>query len=434
MTRSVEPSAPGGRVQAPASKSSMQRALACAAMARGTSTITNPTWCEDSVAAMGVAQALGAGVERFDDRAVIRGGFRAPGGSAISVSCGESGLCLRMFSAIAALLSVDVELRGEGSLATRPVGMVEAPLSSLGARCTTAGGFQPVHVRGPLLAGTVTVDGSESSQFLTGLLLALPMAGEGRGGQRDSVVSVKDLVSRGYIDMTLDVMRTFGAEVGRDDAFTEFRIRGGQPYLAADHEVEGDWSAAAFLLVAGAIAAAREPLEVVGLSPESSQPDRAILDALLLAGARLEKLPGGWRVRSGPLRSFSFDATGCPDLFPPLVALASRCSGVTEIRGASRLKAKESDRAAALSGEFGKLGLEVGVEGDLLTVRGLGCDGGSPGGRLRGGSLSSRGDHRIAMAAAVATLAGSGPVSIEGADCVAKSWPGFFEALDSMLG
>jgi 3-phosphoshikimate 1-carboxyvinyltransferase len=137
-------------------------------------------------------------------------------------------------------------------------------------------------------------------------------------------------------------------------------------------------------------------------------------------------------VRSGHLRAFSFDATDCPDLFPPLVALASRCSGVTELYGASRLGAKESDRAAALSGEFEKLGLKVVVEGDLMTVRGSGGERGSPGKRLRGSAVSSHGDHRIAMAVAVAALAGSGPVAIEGTDCVAKSWPEFFEALASI--
>ncbi len=406
----------------------MQRALACAAMAPGVSTITNPTWCADSLAAMRVATALGAAVERFDDHVVVRGGLfgsSMPRGlagldqGAIVASCGESGLCLRMFSAIASLSPVEVELRGEGSLALRPVGMVEAPLSALGVRCSTSGGLQPVRVRGPLRAGRVTVDGSESSQFITGLLLALPMAGG------DSVLTVERLASRGYVDLTLDIMRAFGAEAGRDASFSEFSVRG-KPYEPASYEVEGDWSGAAFLLVAGAIAAGTQGLEVIGLQPESSQPDRAIIDALRLAGAGLEELPDGYRVFAGALRGFEFDATDCPDLFPPLVALASRCAGVTELRGASRLRAKESDRAAALSEEFGKLGLRVDVDEDLMTVHGLG------GQRLRPGSVSSRGDHRIAMAAAVAALAGSGQVSIEGAECVSKSWPEFFDVLDAL--
>lgn len=397
----------------------MQRALACAAMAPGVSTITNPTWCADSLAAMRVAAALGAAVERFDDRVVVRGGLFGSGSDAIVASCGESGLCLRMFSAIASLSPAEVELRGEGSLAGRPVGMVEAPLSALGVRCSTNGGLQPVRVQGPLRGGRVAVDGSESSQFITGLLLALPMAGG------DSVVTVERLASRGYVDLTLDVMRAFGAEAMRDSSFSEFSVRG-IPYGPADYEVEGDWSGAAFLLVAGAIASGVRGLEVVGLQAGSSQPDRAVIDALRLAGARIEEVAGGYRVSSAPLHGFSFDASDCPDLFPPLVALASRCSGVTELRGASRLRAKESDRAAALSEEFGKLGLRVDVDGDLLTVHGLG------GQRLRAGTVSSRGDHRIAMAAAVAVLRGAGPVLVDGAGCVSKSWPEFFTVLDGI--
>jgi 3-phosphoshikimate 1-carboxyvinyltransferase len=223
------------------------------------------------------------------------------------------------------------------------------------------------------------------------------------------------------------VARAFGAEIRRDADFTEFRIRGGEPYVATEYDVEGDWSGAAFLLVAGALAAGAGALEVGGLALSSSQPDRAIVDALALAGAALERIEGGWRVRQAPLRGFSFDATDCPDLFPPLVALASRCTGVTTLRGASRLRAKESDRAAALAGEFGRLGLRVDVYGDVMAVTGLG-----PEGRLAAGAVSSRGDHRIAMAAAVAALSGSGAVMIDGAESVAKSYPDFFEALDSI--
>jgi len=437
LTQSVEPSSVGGTIRAPASKSAMQRAIACAAMAPGVSTITNPTWCADSIAAMGVATALGADIQRYDDRVVVRGSLpvaAVPGGAAgqpgvagISVSCGESGLCMRMFSAIASLSPYEVELRGEGSLARRPVGMVERPLSQLGVLCATIGGLPPVRVHGPLRAGRVDVDGSESSQFLTGLLLALPMAGG------ESLVSVKNLASRGYIDLTIDVARAFGADITRDADFSEFRVQGDRPYAPTAYEVEGDWSGAAFLLVAGALAAGSPSaagsggLEVTGLNASSSQPDRAIIDALHLAGALLERLESGWRVRPAALHAFSFDATDCPDLFPPLVALASRCDGVSRLRGASRLRAKESDRAAALAVEFGRLGLRIEVNGDEMRVTGFGQTG-----RLSGGTVSSHGDHRIAMAAAVAALAGSGTVLIEGAESVAKSYPDFFEALDSI--
>jgi len=422
MIRSVEPSAVGGTIRAPASKSAMQRAIACAAMAPGVSTITNPTWCADSLAAMKVAEALGANIKRYQDHVVVHGGITpgAGGTTDIVVSCGESGLCLRMFSSIAALSAAEVELRAEGSLAGRPVDMVEKPLAELGVRCSTNGGMPPVRVKGPLRSGAAHVDGSESSQFLTGLLLALPMSGG------DSIVHVDNLASRGYIDLSLDVARAFGADISRDALFSEFRVQGDRRYVAGNYEVEGDWSGASFLLVAGAIAAA-SPLDVVGLAASSCQPDRAIIEALRLAGASPESIDGGWRVRAATLHGFSFDATDCPDLFPPLVALASRCNGVTRLKGATRLRAKESDRAAALAEEFGKLGLSVAVDGDELTVTGIG-----PARKLSAGVVSSRGDHRIAMAVAVAVLAGSGTVAIHGAESVEKSYPDFFEALDSI--
>lgn len=418
MTRSVSPSAVAGRVVAPPSKSAMQRAVACAAMADGVSVIRNRGLSADSIAACRVAEALGASVERHDDRVVIRGGLSAGGRAGpVVASCGESGLCLRMFSAIAALLPVDVELRAEGSLASRSVAMVTDALEALGVSCSTRGGLPPVRLRGPLKPGRVAVDGSASSQFVTGLVMALPMAGG------DSVVTVERLASGGYVELTMDVMRAFGAGTERDGS--EIRVAG-RPYRATEYEVEGDWSGAAFALVAGAIAG-RGGLEVVGLRLDSSQPDRAIIAALEAAGAVVEAVPGGYRVGASALSGFEFDATDCPDLFPPLVALASRCRGTTRLTGATRLRGKESDRAAALSEEFGRLGLEVAARDDEMTVAGLGADG-----RLRPGAVSSRGDHRIAMAAAVAALAGSGPVAIDGAECVSKSWPGFFEAFDSI--
>jgi 3-phosphoshikimate 1-carboxyvinyltransferase len=452
MTRSVAYREAGGRIDAPASKSSMQRATACALLAGGEgageggegteSVLRSPSRSADCLAALGVARALGAEVEDRGDSFAIRGigaglaadiGRRGHGGGAsagrLSVSCGESGLCLRMFSPVAALFGSEIELGAEGTLRKRPVSMIEAPLRELGAECSTAAGLPPVRLRGPLRGGRARVDGSESSQFLTGLLVALPIAAE------DSVVEVEGLASRGYVDLTMDTMRAFGVEAERDSAYSRFSIRGRQRYRAADFQVEGDWSGAAFLLVAGAIAGrgdlAYEGVVVDKLDSRSSQPDRAVIDALAAAGAAVERRAGsggreGIAVRRGALGAFEFDASDCPDLFPPLVALAAACEGESLLRGALRLRAKESDRAAALSEEFGKLGARVTVEGDLMRVAGAGA---AAGGRLAGGRIDSRGDHRIAMAAAVASLLCSSPVEIEGAECVAKSWPVFFEDL-----
>jgi 3-phosphoshikimate 1-carboxyvinyltransferase len=302
--------------------------------------------------------------------------------------------------------------------------MVVDPLRALGAACEAVDGLPPVLVHGPLAGGTVRVDGSESSQFLTGLLIALAMAG------KDSTVEVEGLQSRGYVDLTVGTMRAFGVEAHNYE-YKRFDVPGGQRYLPRDFAVEGDWSGAAFLLVAAAIApAAPGPassgLAVPGLDRASSQPDRKIVAALQAAGARVEDLTGeaGLLVRGGAiLRAFDFDARDCPDLFPPLVALAARCEGESRLRGVSRLRAKESDRAAALVEVFGNIGIIVKIDGDDLVVLG---------GDVRGGRASSWGDHRIAMALAVASLVAEGPVVIEGAECVAKSWPTFFEDLDSV--
>ena len=461
MARSIAYREIGGRIRAPASKSSMQRAVACSLLAEGGSLLRRPSRSADCLAALAVARALGAAVEDRGDAFAVRGlgaDARAGAGAAATatarkLSCGESGLCIRMFSPVAALFEGETELGAEGSLRSRPVGMIAGPLVELGAGCETAAGLPPVRVRGPLRGGRARVDGRESSQLLTGLLIALPVAGS------DSLLEVEGLASRGYVDLTLDTMRAFGVAAERDTGYRTFRVPGGQRYRAADFTVEGDWSGAAFLLVAAALAARAAPLIVDGLDAASSQPDRAILDALRAAGAAVEVTgrgdrssepgdrssevrnrssePGGPSliiVRHARLVGFDFDATDCPDLFPPLVALAAACEGETRLRGALRLKGKESDRAAALSEEFAALGAAVTVEGDLMTVRGCGLHSGDRGnsGRLTGGRVDSRGDHRIAMAAAVAALACSAPVGIEGSECVAKSWPGFFGDLASV--
>jgi 3-phosphoshikimate 1-carboxyvinyltransferase len=433
MTRSIAyREVAAGRIRAPASKSSMQRATACALLAAGgESLLRSPSRSADCMAALGLARALGATVVDRGDSFAIRGteaigslpAAAGPASPASRVSCGESGLCLRMFSPIAALFASEIELVAEGTLRRRPVGMIESPIVALGAKCRTASGLPPVRVRGPLKGGRARVDGRESSQFLTGLLVALPLA------PSDSTIEVEGLASRGYVDLTLDTMRAFGVDVERSADYRSFRIAGGRRYRAADFSVEGDWSGAAFLLVAAAIGAGGGSLRVEGLDADSSQPDRAILDALGSAGAELERGAAHVSVRRGRLEAFEFDASGCPDLFPPLVVLALACEGETRLRGALRLRAKESDRAAALSEELAKLGGKVEVEGDLMRVSGVGL---ASGGRLAGGRADARGDHRIAMAAAVASLACEGPVVIEGAECVAKSWPGFFEDLASV--
>ncbi|MBP7264703.1 MAG: 3-phosphoshikimate 1-carboxyvinyltransferase [Spirochaetia bacterium] len=426
MTLCVEPGRLEGSLVVPPSKSAMIRAVACALMADGESVIENPSRSADARAALGIAAALGASVDQAGDRepVVIRGhALRTAPAGRITLNCGESALCLRMFSAIAALLPVPVELRAEGSLAKRDVSMVEDGLRDAGVECRTAAGRPPVTVRGPMKATSLTADGSASSQAASGLLLALPLAG-------GSELAVERPASGGYLDLSAHIMAAFGVQVHRfDDAGPRavFTLSGARMYRPACYAVEGDWSSAAAM--AAAVAASGGRVEFLGLLPGSSQPDKAVQDALRLADAGVSWTADGRLVVDGSraLHGFEFDVGACPDLAPPLVALASCCQGTSVLKGASRLSGKESDRASALALEFGKLGVDVRQDGDLLCVRGLG-----PRGHPLAATVWSHGDHRVAMAVSALATRAKGPVYLRGAECVDKSWPGFFRGLASL--
>jgi 3-phosphoshikimate 1-carboxyvinyltransferase len=407
MNKTIVPSYVKGDVYAPSSKSMTQRAIAAALLAEGETTILNPSGCEDSMAALSIARALGAEIRASDKKLKIKGSGKL---KEKKLFCGESGLAIRMFSPVAALYSEEITMTGTGSLKKRPMSMIEDALQQLGVICKSEGGFIPLMIKGPLKGGRCEIDGSISSQLLTGLLMALPLAAE------DSEISVRDLKSKPYIDMTIQVLDKFGIRV-RNRNYILFNIEGNQKYQAGSFEVEGDWSGGAFLLVAGAV---NGEVTVHGLRSDSRQSDKAILTALDSAGARMSVRENSIIISKSDLRSFKFDATESPDLFPPLVALASYCRGISVINGVSRLAYKESDRANALKEEFGKLNIKVEMKGDTMLITG---------GEVRGATIDSNNDHRIAMAAAVAALRASDKVIIKDSDCVAKSYPGFFNDL-----
>ena len=324
------------------------------------------------------------------------------------LNCGESGLAIRMFSPIAALYPAEITMVGANSLKKRPMGMIEDALSQLGVKCSSTGGFLPLTIQGPIRGGRLEIDGSVSSQLLTGLLMALPLA------ERDSEIIVKNLKSKPYIDMTIQLLRSFGIVV-EYSGYELFTIPGKQVYTPRKYTVESDWSGGAFLLVAGAV---NGDLHVQGLHSDSKQSDMAILKALEQAGAKMKIREDQIDISRSELKAFDFDATESPDLFPPLVALAAYSSGISTIRGVSRLIYKESDRAAALKAEFGKMNISVVIEGDVMKVTG---------GQPTGARVESHDDHRIAMAVAVAALRATGKVNIRDSQCVAKSYPGFFD-------
>ena len=418
MKITIHPSQLKGIIQAPASKSSMQRACAAALLSKGTSLIHNPGHSNDDKAALDIIQKLGAKAEAESSELKVE----SSGVNPISneINCGESGLSIRMFTPIVALSGKEITINGSGSLTTRPMDFFDDILPGLGVKIKSNDGKLPMMVQGPLAPAKIEVDGSLSSQFLTGLLMAYSAA-----GAKDVSIKVNNLKSKPYIALTLDVMKQFGMNVPENKNFEEFIFHEQTPHAprltSNEYTVEGDWSGGAFLLVAGAIAGS---ITVRGLDLSSTQADRAIVDAMMKASAAIIMETDEIKIHPGGLRGFEFDATDCPDLFPPLVALAAYCNGKTRIRGASRLTHKESNRAIALQDEFDLMGVTIGVEDDVMVIHG--------GGIVKGADVHSHHDHRIAMACAVAALGANSETVIDEAYAVQKSYPDFYEDLRAL--
>lgn len=416
MIATVSPSFLKGTIQAPTSKSSMQRACAAALLSHGSTLIRNAGQSNDDRAAIDVIQALGAKVEWVDNNLKVSSAGVQPVSD--TINCGESGLGIRMFTPIAALSDKPIVITGSGSLTTRPMHFFDEIFPSLGIKITSNNGKLPLNIAGPLKPANITVDGSLSSQFLTGLLMAYAAA-----GASDVEIKVNKLTSKPYIDLTLSVMKTFGINVVNRN-YESFYFPANVDstgYHAESYTVEGDWSGAAFLLVGGAIAG---NITVKGLDVHSNQADKAVLQALVAAGAVMSIEVEQIHIATNTLKPFHFDATECPDLFPPLVALAACCEGKSVIEGVTRLAHKESDRGLTLQEEFAKMGITIVLQDNIMIIEG--------GTGLKGTAVHSRHDHRIAMACAVAGLKADKDVVIEDAHAINKSYPDFFDHLKSL--
>jgi 3-phosphoshikimate 1-carboxyvinyltransferase len=426
MIVKLSPSPLSGSLFANASKSAMQRACAAALLCGRTSVISNAGQSNDDLAALGIIEAMGAsvGINASNKTVNIVGNktpFSAQASDARRLFCGESGLSIRMFTPIAALSPHPVTIWGEGSLSERPMHFFAEVLPQLGVTVDLNNGRIPMHIQGPLVPKDIEVDGSLSSQFLTGLLMAYAGA-----GAKDVSIHVRSLKSKPYIDLTLQIMQHFGLAVPENHGYETFLFSRSNPHEAAApvaYTVEGDWSGAAFLLVAGAFSG---EIEVKGLFSHSRQADKRIVDALLDAGALVQVYADRVLVARKRLAAFSFDATDCPDLFPPLVALASYCPGISTLRGLRRLKHKESDRGATLQEEFAKLGVGIDLSDDEMKIHGKGKI------QVQNHVLNSHHDHRIAMACAVAASHADFPVAIRNADAVNKSYPDFWNHLKAL--
>ena len=414
MIATIFPSTIGGSVRSPRSKSDMQRACAAALLHHGTTTIIDPGRSNDDLAALDVIAKLGAAVDDQGDKIVITSNGVQP--ITHQINCGESGLGIRMFTPIAALSGKSLTIVGRGSLVTRPMHFFDEIFPQLDIQIKTNDGKLPLEVKGPLVPKHIEVDGSLSSQFLTGLLMAYAAS-----NAKAVTIKVNDLKSKPYIDLTLRVLKDFGMKVPavhQHEDFVFSEVDHVQPVGDFTYQVEGDWSGAAFLFVAGAI---NDTISIEGMRADSVQADMKILEAIKDAGASLKLIGNTYQVEPAPLQAFEFDATECPDLFPPLVALATYCKGVTKIKGVNRLAHKESNRGLTLQDVFGKMGVRIDLHDDVMLVHG--------GVQPKAAHVHSHHDHRIAMAAAVAALGAEGPVVIADAEAIDKSYPAFYNDL-----
>ena len=463
----------------PVSKSFAQRAIIAAALADGVSHLRGYTPCGDNEAALQVARNLGAEVSVEGTEVTIKGIAAQFGSLAKSeLHVGESGLLTRMMiPVLAQLCPGSVTVTGEKTLLNRPltgakeimeafeagiesvatgaVGGAEGPVALCAdSPVATDGPVKvPLKVTGPLKPGRAEISGKHGSQLISGLLMALPFA------QKNSTLVVTDPKSIPYMFITLEVLKKFGIKIANDmlggreflesggdwSLCTEmhFKVKGGQKYKAADIDLEGDWSAAANFLVAGAIFG---HLELQGLDTTSLQADLSIMDILMDAGASLSQLDGKRGdivVQRAPLQAFEVDASNCPDLFPILAVLAAFCQGTSRMSGVGRLANKESDRAKAILEMLTQMGVKALIEGDVLVVEGhtlaqrlLGSpiESGMTGATLlKGGAYTSHHDHRMVMALKVASLGADSPITIDDEACVAKSFPQFHELFASVV-
>lgn len=418
MQAIIQPSTISGTITAAASKSSMQRACAAALVRMGESVIHNPGISNDDVAALKVIEALGATVTHLSDGSIkiTSNGVNAAGNQ---VHNGESGLGIRMFAPIVALNAKEMTITGEGSLLTRPMDFFDEIFPQLGIQISSNNGKLPLKVTGPLQPKNITIDGSLSSQFLTGLLLAYSAS-----DASDVTITVNNLKSKPYVDLTLSVMEQFQLKAPENKDYKEFYFSAEHANYDAtflDYTVEGDWSGGAFLLVAGAIAG---KILVKGLDVASTQADKAVMKALMDCGCPLSITDDHIEIGPGQLKAFHFDANDCPDLFPPLAALAAYCEGITVIEGVERLAHKESDRGLTIQQELGKMGVVVELQNNLMLIHG--------GKGLIGAHVHSRHDHRIAMMCAVAGLKAQGETVIDEAQAVSKSYPNFYEHIQQL--
>jgi len=400
-----------GIIAIPPSKSDSQRAILCAGLAFGISVLSNVGKSDDEKVMISTIRSLGARIHFKDEKTLeIKGVGGLQLNSIKKIELGESGLGARLLISIAATSTQSIELNGEGSLLDRDMSFFENYLPKMGVEITSNNFKLPIIVKGPIKGGNYSVDGGQSSQYISGLLMALPFANEA------TVLKVTDLKSRPYVYMTLGTLKHFGIDVR--ELGDHYFIRENQQFSGKDYTIDGDWSSASYWLVASALGI---DVSVKGLSMNSLQADKSILQAFLSANCEIINSKEGIRIKGKNRVPFSFDATDCPDLFPALVVLACFTKGKSVLKGVNRLANKESHRANTLKQEFEKLGFKIELIDNEMLIHG--------GGDVKGCRCGSHHDHRIAMCLAIVGMFSDEGIEIEDSEVVTKSYPGFWEDL-----
>ena len=413
MKLTIKPSAVSGNVVAPPSKSMTHRALAIAALAPGRSKVRNPLLAKDTEATSTILQKIGVKITFGKDWLIEGGNLQAP---TEELYCGESGTTLRLMAAICALIDGECRVTMGSSLSTRPITPLLEALEQIGVHSKAQEGYGLATIigTGRINGGVARLRGDISSQFVSALLTVAPLA--------DSPVRIElttKLESRPYVAMTMDVMSAFGIEAKASHDMRRFTAPL-KPYETTTLTIEGDWSSASYPLVAGAMAG---DVMVKGLKPSSFQADKAMLSLLMEMGADISVTGYDVKASSSTLHGIDMNLSDCPDLFPIICVLCAAADGVSHLTGLARLKLKESDRISAMAQGLTRMGVNIRYDKDSASIIG---------GPIQGSEVESFGDHRVAMSLAVLALKARGETTIRDAECVSKSYPGFWDDLESI--
>jgi len=412
MKWTVRESSPTGAIVIPPSKSHTIRALLVATLARGKSIVRRPLLQGDGASALRAAASMGAIIEIRDGDVFVEGvGGEYDLGTDL-IDMGNSGTGLNLFCSAAALGGRERRFDGDASLRTRPVRPLLGALEQLGAAVSMEGGEGrdlPFTVRGPLMGGRATVDGI-SSQFVSSLLFSAPLM------PRDTHLTVHNLHEQPYVEMTLWWLAGQGIEIEYSKELTSYKVRGGQQYKPIDTVIPADFSSAVFAAVAAAICGAT--IELCGLDFSDTQGDKEVFNHLEAMGATVERGAESVKVSGGRLRGAIIDLNRTPDALPALAVAAASAEGETVFTNVAQARIKETDRIAVMTEELGKMGIAVKELPDGMVVRG---------GKLRGARVSSRKDHRVAMALALAGMNAEGETEIDGAEAADVTYPTFVE-------